>query len=114
MVFDRQLFGPDAIASLTIQETKDLVIAIRNIATALTHPIDKSNIVGFSSLKQIFEKSLAVNKDLPKNHILTFDDLEAKKPKGYGLDARRFQDVIGKTLSRDLKQWDFLNEKDLL
>lgn len=114
VVFDRQLFGPDAIASLTIQETKDLVIAIRNIATALTHPIDKSNIVGFSSLKQIFEKSLAVNKDLPKNHILTFDDLEAKKPKGYGLDARRFQDVIGKTLSRDLKQWDFLNEKDLL
>jgi N,N'-diacetyllegionaminate synthase len=112
VVFDRQLFGPDAIASLTIQETKDLVIAVRNIATALTHSIDKNNIVGFSSLKQIFEKSLAVNKDLPKNHILTFDDLEAKKPKGYGLDARRFQEVIGKVLNRDIKQWDFLNETD--
>ena len=112
VVFDRQLFGPDAIASLTIQETKDLVIAVRNIATALSHPIDKNNTAKFSSLKQIFEKSLAVNKDLPKNHILTFDDLEAKKPKGYGLDARRFQEVIGKVLSRDLNQWDFLNETD--
>ena len=114
VVFDRQLFGPDSKASLTIQETKDLVLAVRNIATALSHPIDKNNIAGFSSLKQIFEKSLAVNKDLPKNHILSFDDLEAKKPKGYGLDARHFQKIIGKVLNRDLKQWDFLNETDLL
>lgn len=114
VVFDRQLFGPDAKASLTIQETKDLVIAVQNIATALSNPIDKNSNTVFTSLKQIFEKSLAVNKDLPKNHILTFDDLEAKKPKGYGLDAYRFQEVIGKVLTRDLKQWDFLNEKDLL
>ncbi len=64
-------------------------------------------------MKQIFEKSLAVNKDLSKNHILTFDDLEAKKPKGFGIDARRFQEVIGKRVNKDLKQWDFLNEGDL-
>jgi N-acetylneuraminate synthase len=113
VVFDRQLFGPDSKSSLTISETRDLVLAVRNIATALSHPIDKKNTEAFSSLKQIFEKSLAVNKDLGKNHLLTFDDLEAKKPKGYGLDASRFQEVIGKVLSRDLKQWDFLNEEDL-
>lgn len=112
VVFDRQLFGPDSKASLTIAETKDLVSAVRNIATALSNPIDKNNNVEFSSLKQIFEKSLAVNKDLPKNHILNFDDLEAKKPRGYGIDARRFHEVIGKVLSKDLKQWDFLNEAD--
>ena len=114
VVFDRQLFGPDSKSSLTIAETKDLVLAVRNIAAALSHPIDKNNTVEFSTLKQIFEKSLAVNKDLPKNHVLTFDDLEAKKPRGYGLDALRFQDVIGKCLNKDLKQWDFLNEEDLL
>ena len=113
VVFDRQLFGPDASASLTISETKDLVSAVRNIAAALVNPMDKTNTESFSTLKQIFEKSLAVNKDLPKNHILTFDDLETKKPKGFGLDASRFQEVIGKQLSRDLKQWDFLNEGDL-
>jgi len=114
VVFDRQLFGPDSKSSLTIAETKELVIAVRNIATALSNPIDKNNTEVFSSLKQIFEKSLAVNKDLPKNHILTFEDLEAKKPKGYGVDASRFQEIIGKTLNKDLKQWDFLNETDLL
>jgi N,N'-diacetyllegionaminate synthase len=114
VVFDRQLFGPDAIASLTIQETKELVVAVKNIAAALSNPIDKNSNIDFSELKQIFEKSLAVNKNLPKNHVITFDDLEAKKPKGYGLDASRFQEVIGKVLNRDLNQWDFLNEGDLL
>jgi N,N'-diacetyllegionaminate synthase len=114
VVFDRQLFGPDSKSSLTISETKDLVLAVRNIATALSNPIDKNNTAEFSALKQIFEKSLAVNKDLPKNHILTFADLESKKPRGFGIDTRRFQEVIGKCLNKDLKQWDFLNEGDLV
>lgn len=113
VVFDRAIFGPDSKSSLTISETKELVSAVRNIAIALSSPIDKNDNQNFSSLKQIFEKSLAINKDLPKNHILTFGDLESKKPKGFGIDALRFQDVIGKTLNKDLKQWDFLNEKDL-
>ncbi|MBG6062966.1 N-acetylneuraminate synthase [Flavobacterium sp. CG_9.1] len=112
VVFDRQLFGPDAKASLTIQETKDLVVSVRNIATALANPVIKNNNKEFSEIKQIFEKSLAVNKNLPKNHILTFNDLEAKKPKGYGLEASRFQEAIGMVLNRDLKQWEFLNEED--
>jgi N-acetylneuraminate synthase len=113
VVFDRQLFGPDAKSSLTLAETKDLVLAVQNVATALSHPIDKNRNDNFAEVKQIFEKSLAVNKKLPKNHIITFDDLEAKKPKGFGIDAIRFQEVIGKVLTRDLDQWDFLNEGDL-
>ena len=113
VVFDRQIFGPDSKSSLTIAETKDLVEAVRNIATALSHPIDKNNTAEFSALKQIFEKSLAVNKDLPQNHVLTFEDLESKKPKGFGMDASRFQEVVGKALKKDLKQWDFLKEEDL-
>lgn len=114
VVFDRQIFGPDSKSSLTISETKNLVIAIRNVAFALSNPIDKNDNATFSSLKQIFEKSLAINKNLPKNHILTFDDLESKKPKGYGIDASRFQEAIGKVLNKDLEQWSFLNETDLL
>lgn len=114
VVFDRQMFGPDSKSSLTISEIKDLVISVQNIATALSNSIDKNNNEIFSSLKQIFEKSLTVNKDLSKNHILTFNDLESKKPKGLGIDASRFQEIIGKALNKDLIQWDFLNESDLL
>jgi N-acetylneuraminate synthase len=114
VVFDRQLFGPDAKSSLTIQETKDLVSAIRTIAKAIYNPIDKTKNDGFTDLKQIFEKSLAVNKDLPENHILTFEDLEAKKPKNQGILASNFENVIGKKLLMAKSKWDFLNEEDFV
>ena len=111
--FDRKQFGPDSKSSLTIEETAQLVTAVRNIKTALQHPIDKNSNAKFSDLKQIFEKSLALNKSLPKGHVLTFADLEAKKPKGYGIDALHFKDVIGKKLTFDKNQWDFLNQEDI-
>jgi hypothetical protein len=34
MLFWQTTFGPDAKASLTIQETKELVLAVKNIAAA--------------------------------------------------------------------------------
>lgn len=113
VVFDRSMFGPDAKSSLTIAETKRMVESVRAIHTALKHPINKNDNLNFKDLKAIFEKSLAVNKDLPKGHVLTFDDLEAKKPKGYGIEAQFFQQVMGKPLKKAMKQWDFLKETDL-
>ena len=113
VAFDRRQFGPDSYSSLTIDETIQLVEAVRNISTALQHPIDKTNNSDFSQLKQIFEKSLAINKNLPAGHTITFDDLEAKKPKGYGIEASKFNEVIGKKLNFGKNQWDFLNPEDL-
>lgn len=112
VILDKKSTGPDAKSSLTIAETAKLVKAVRNIEIALQHPVHKNNNAAFQPLKNIFEKSLAINKNLPKDHILTFEDLETKKPKGYGIDASRFQEVIGKVLVKDMNQWDFLNEED--
>ncbi|WP_298421559.1 N-acetylneuraminate synthase family protein [uncultured Kordia sp.] len=114
VVFNKEMFGPDAKSSLTFSETTQLVQAVRNIDEALNHPIDKMDNSQYSELKQIFEKSLAINKKLPKGHVLTFNDLEAKKPKNYGILASKFQEVLGKKLVKDMNQWDFLNEEDVL
>ena len=113
VVFHRSMFGPDAKASLTIEETKHLVEAVNDIYRAIRSPIDKNNSDNFNQIKSIFEKSLAVNKNLTKGHILTFDDLESKKPKGYGISATDFEKIIGRKLNGDKIQWDFLNEDDL-
>lgn len=110
-VFDRQMFGPDASSSLEIDEIKQLVFSIRNIDIARQHRVDKNDNSSFSNLKEIFEKSLAVNKDLPRGHIISFEDLESKKPKGFGIPASQFQQVIGKSIKSELKQWDFLKEE---
>ncbi len=112
-VFDRRQFGPDSKSSLTIDEIQVLVKHIKEINTALNHPINKASNEDFSELKTIFEKSLAINKDLKENHVLTFEDLEAKKPKGYGIEASQFISVIGKKINKPMAQWSFLNEEDL-
>jgi N,N'-diacetyllegionaminate synthase len=113
VVFHHELFGPDAIASLTIDQTKLLVGAVNKIHAALNNPINKNSNENFKELKAIFEKSLAINKDLPKGHTITFADLESKKPSGFGISAKQFKDVIGKKLASNKTKWDFLNEEDL-
>ncbi|OIQ22718.1 N-acetylneuraminate synthase family protein [Lacinutrix sp. MedPE-SW] len=113
VVFNKDMFGPDAKSSLTMEETSQLVKAVKNINTAQNNPIDKNKNEQFTELKHIFEKSLSVNKDCPEGHVITFQDLEAKKPKGLGIDASDYESVIGKTLKQPLQQWGFLNNKDL-
>jgi N-acetylneuraminate synthase len=113
VVLSKNEFGPDVTSSLTTEEARLLVKGVQEVSEALQHPIDKNDNSKFTELKNIFEKSLAVNKDLTRGHILQFQDLEAKKPKGFGIDASQFESVIGKELVRDLKQWDFLTEDTL-
>ena len=112
VVFNKEMFGPDVKSSLTMKETTDLVSAVRNIDIALQNPIDKNDNSKFKDLKQIFEKSLAVNKSLPKGHVITFSDLETKKPKGFGILASEYKQILGKKLIKNFDQWEFLNHND--
>jgi len=114
VVFDKRQFGPDTPASITIDQTAQLVQGIQQIKIAQGHCIDKNDNSQFKSLKGIFEKSLAVNRDLPQGHILQFEDLEAKKPKGYGISANQFEQIIGKKLKHSLRKWCFLNHQDIV
>jgi len=111
VVFDKRQFGPDTRASITIDEVAKLTEGIRQIQTAIAHPVNKNINDQFTLLKGIFEKSLAVNKDLSAGHTVSFEDLEAKKPKNMGIDAKDFKDIIGKKLRTSLSKWDFLEPR---
>lgn len=113
VVFDKRMFGPDSKASLAIDEVKKLVKGARDIEKSLINEVNKSDNQSFRNLKNIFEKSLTVNSDLKKGHILTFSDLDAKKPKGFGIEASEYQKIIGRALNREMKKWEFLNYEDL-
>jgi len=114
VVFDNRMFGPDSTSSLNISQIKTLVKGIRQTEIALGNPVDKASTAEFYPLKDIFEKSLSVNKKLPKGHFLSVNDLEGKKPKGMGIPAKHYQKIIGKQLNKNLDQWAFLTENDLL
>lgn len=111
-VFDQRMFGPDAKSSLTIDQITQLVDQVRFISTGIQHPIDKNDNSKYLDLKMIFEKTLAINKNLPKGHLITFDDLEAKKPAQMGVDAQDFRSVIGRTLTQNMSIWSFLKDTD--
>ena len=113
-VFDQRMFGPDATSSLTIDQITQLVDQIRFISDGLDQPVDKNDTSKYTELKKIFEKTLAVNKNLPKGHKITFEDLEAKKPAHMGINAKDFRSVVGKYLGRELTQWSFLKESDFV
>jgi len=111
-VFDRRMFGPDSKASLMIDEIKQLVEAIRDLETDFAQGQTKVDMSGYQSLKTLFGKSLAVNKDLPKGHIMTFHDLESKKPGDQGIPAQNHQSVLGRQLVTDKQQFEFLTWED--
>ncbi len=111
--FDKRMFGPDAPASLAIDQIKQLVAGVRQIETAMAMPVNKEENKDYQSLKQIFEKSLAVNKDLPAKHTIRLEDLEAKKPKGYGIPAADFRKVVGRRLKVGKEAWGFLRDVDV-
>ena len=112
-VFDKRMFGPDAPASMDIDEITFMVKGVRQICESLEVKIDKNDNAKFDTLKGIFEKSLAVNKDLTEGHVISFEDLEAKKPKGYGLDASQYENIIGQKINKDMRKWEFLNQGDI-
>jgi N-acetylneuraminate synthase len=113
VVFDKKMFGPDTPASITVSQMEQLVAGIRQITTALQSPVQKNQNSGFSELKQMFGKSLAVNKNLPAGHLLTLEDLESKKPAGYGIAAADYHTVLGRRLKHEMEQYQFLTEADL-
>ena len=112
-VFDKKMFGPDSNSSLSMSKITQLVEGVRFIEESLESKIDKSDTTKFKKLKDIFEKSLAVNKNMKSGEVIAFDDLEAKKPSNQGITAKKVSHVIGKKLKNNIKKWDFLIERDL-
>lgn len=113
VVFDKRMFGPDATSSLSIDQFAEMVRGIRFLEKGLQHPIDKRDSSRFAKVKGIFEKTLAVNKDMTKGQIIQLEDLESKKPAAQGISATNYQAVVGKRLKRDMNKWDFLKSKDI-
>ena len=114
VVFDRQMFGPDSSSSLTINEVNNLIEGVSFINKCNSSKINKKQFKSSKKLKNIFEKSLAINKNLKKGSIIRFEDLETKKPYNIGIPASNYKKVIGNKINRDLTKWHSLKKNDLI
>jgi len=90
---DKAMNGPDHLASLDLEELKNMVSAIRNIEQALgsnlkiVTPSEKIN-------KNIVRKSIIAKCFIKKGERLTEDNLTVKRP-GTGLSPMKWDKVIG-------------------
>ena len=99
---DKNMEGPDHKASLTPQELKEMVKAIRNIEKALgdgikrTMPCEEKN-------KAVVRKSVVAKKEIKKGEIFNNENLTTKRV-GDGLEAKYWDLVIGNIANRDYKK----------
>lgn len=107
--FNKEMFGPDSKASLTIAEVKELA----NAVSLLELGLNTGNLNNRENLKTIFGKSLAVNVNLNKGDKIKLEYLETKKPSGYGITALEYHKVEGLRLKHELRNGDFINWSDL-
>ena len=105
-------FGPDTPASLEPAEFENLINQLRAFEIMNNSTYDK-NAVDHSENKVRFGKSLSLRNDLQKGAKITFDDLETRKPAGFGINPEMYKSVLGKRLTSDKGQNEFLRHEDL-
>lgn len=106
---DRNMIGPDHLASLEPSELKEMVSYVRNIELAISgsrvkelSESEKKNIL-------IVRKSIHFSTDLEKGHLLEENDFIAMRP-GTGISPMRISEFIGRKLKVSVKEKTLLTE----
>ncbi len=109
---DRNMVGPDHLASLEAEELKQMVTAIRNIELAISGTGVKSPSESEFKNIHIARKSIHIARNLNAGEILQKNDLIMKRP-GDGISPMDIEKVIGKKLKNELKMEDKLSWMDI-
>ena len=109
---DRNLPGPDHLASLEPKELKEMVKAIRNIEAAISGDGEKVPSQSEKKNIAIARKSIYLKKNLVKGHVITDNDLISLRP-GDGISPMQWEHIVGKTLVTDKLEFDKLLLSDI-
>jgi N,N'-diacetyllegionaminate synthase len=103
---DRNLPGPDHRASLTPDELKAMVQAIRNIEKALGDGIKRPSPSEIKN-KPIARKSLVAIHPIKTGELFSSDNITAKRP-GTGISPMRWDEVLGQAAQKDYEKDDLI------
>jgi N-acetylneuraminate synthase len=113
VTFSREAFGPDVLASVTLDKLHQLVEGVRFIERVIANPVDKDSMaVELSPMRELFTKSVVARIDLPAGTELREEHLTVKKP-GTGIPAGELPKILGRRLRRYLKADEMLQFSDL-
>lgn len=116
VTFDKRMYGPDTVASVTFEELSFLQKARDAFYTMHGHPVNKDDMArDMGVMRGLFTKSIGLKAEAMAGDILCEAMLSPKKP-GTGIPYDDRQKVIGRTLKRAvsadrLLTWEDLNDE---
>ena len=110
--YDQAADGPDHAASFDPAHFGEYIQQIRD-AEREVGPIEKRVLDCEREVRTVSRQSVSVTRDLPAGHCIDRTDLTVKRP-GTGIPAARLNDVVGRTLTRQVKANSLLHQDDLI
>lgn len=107
--FNKEMFGPDIKSSLTFNQLKELAIARDWVYSMMNF---KSKNVNTKILKDLFGRSISLNKNKLKGDKIYLEDIIMKKP-GTGFQQHQISEIVGKKLKRNYINNRILTKKDI-
>lgn len=104
---DRDLPGPDHLASLEPGELKAMVTAIRNIEKAISGSELKEESPSEKKNKIIARKSIVASQNIKKGEVFSELNLSIKRP-GNGINPMRWDEVLGQKAKKDFNEDDLI------
>ncbi|ONM45789.1 acetylneuraminic acid synthetase [Halopseudomonas pachastrellae] len=113
ITLDRNMEGPDHLASLEPTEFKQLVDGVRQLEKALPcagmqRQVSQGELLNRENLG----KSVIAATKINAGEVFTQDKLRIASP-GQGVPPYRLADLLGRSACRDIEQGDFLFESDI-
>ena len=114
VTFSKELYGYDASSSISIDDLKILVEGVNFTDKLLSSPVDKdAKSESLNRARQLFQKSIFVNKTILKGEAITESSLSLKKP-GNGIPSASMKEIIGRRAANDLIPGQILRLEDIL
>ena len=102
ITLDKNLSGPDHLASTEPEEFKKMVTSIRNIEKALGDGVKKPTKLEKDNML-IARKSIVASKNIKKGDIFSYNNLTVKRP-GNGISPMYLDSLVGKLASKSFKE----------
>lgn len=106
------MYGPDAYMSLEPNELLQLRKAVDYTVRALNSQVNKDDISKFEAMRITFQKSIVANADITKGTVINEGMLAYKKP-GSGIPAKRYKELLGKKVKREIAKDTMIEEDDI-
>ncbi len=110
ITLSKEMYGSDAKFAMEPLDFKNYCNFINEAFILRKNIVEKKITPKLKKMKRIFEKSIVLDNDVKKGHVLKVSDLNFKKP-GTGIKPIYYKKLIGKKILKTLKKNTLINKK---